>query len=615
MPLNYVKKKDQFIHILIYIPMKYIFKYLNRLACFSLLVFLIACSTHQGPQKQARLKGPAAEKSSATRQTAIIHPSQDIEDAVGSIAEPEESASEEIEALNKPGAWDDRGSSAADGAAVATGFELSGYDFPITINKQVSYYLDLFQGKQHELFARWLARSSRYVPAIEKELAKAGLPKDLAYLAMIESGFNPSAVSHAGAKGLWQFMPDTGRRYELSISSWVDERLHPEKSTQAAIQYLGRLYSQFDDWHLAVAAYNAGEGSISKAIKSRNTSDFWKIAASESLFQETKRYVPKLIAAIIIARNPEAYGFTDIEYQVPHSYEVVQVPASTNLAAVADTASIPVVKLKALNNELLKNVTPPSQKQYALRIPVGTKDLIVSNLHNLQSSPANMGYATHVVRKGETLTTISKRYKVSKTDLLKANNLRVAKLKQGQRLQIPGSAPTLIVADNRRNPQKKAETAPVAIHSSKSVASSSYTIKKGDTLKKVAQQQGVTVEQIKKWNKLKNDRSFQQGQKIVLYKEIGSPNKPTLASAAQKMQPVKMTASKQKKPADNSIAQLVPSGKKTAASTQSWYVVQQGDSVWTIAQRFNISVNNIVQWNRLQSHNLQIGNRLLVKKG
>ena len=222
-------------------------------------------------------------------------------------AEPEETAQEELEALNEPGAWEYGANQTY--SLEKLGIDPSKYDFPITVNKQVLYYLSLFQGKQRKSFSYWLARSSMYRPYIEAELKKAGLPLDLVFLAMIESGFNPSAYSPAKACGLWQFIEGTGSRYGLKIDSWVDERREPEKATKAATRYLSQLYSQFDDWYLAVAAYNAGEGKIDTAMKTFNAKDFWEVASSEGIFMETKRYVPKLIAAIIIARNPEKYGF------------------------------------------------------------------------------------------------------------------------------------------------------------------------------------------------------------------------------------------------------------------------------------------------------------------
>ena len=199
------------------------------------------------------------------------------------------------------------------------------YDFPVVMNRQVEMYLDLFQGQQRKYFKNWLIRSGRYLPMIQKELSEAGLPLDLAYLAMIESGFNQRAYSRSHAVGLWQFMQGTGRDYSLTIDRYVDERRDAVKSTSAAVAYLKNLYGEFGDWHLAVAAYNGGPGTIRRAIKRTKTNDFWKIAQKKALRLETKRYVPKLIAAIIIAKDPEAYGFMDITYEPPLSFETITV--------------------------------------------------------------------------------------------------------------------------------------------------------------------------------------------------------------------------------------------------------------------------------------------------
>ena len=366
-----------------------------------LLVSLSACSPHT--------KQTALNKSSANA-TDIASQAEDASTAV----EPEETAQEELAALNQPGAWEFGKSGEPGSSPLPKDLDLSGYDFPITINKQVLYYLDLFQGKQRDYFTHWLARSSLYLPAIQEELKKAGLPQDLAYLAMIESGFNPSAYSPADASGLWQFIEGTGRTYGLKIDSWVDERREPDKATKAAIRYLSRLYTEFDDWYLAVAAYNTGEKRIGNAIKNYNTKDFWEIAGSEGIYLETKRYVPKLIAAILIARNPEKFGFTDIKYQQPQQYEIVDVPGGVDLEAVAVSANITVKRLRTLNNELLKNQTPQKIKNYALRIPTGTKELVASNLDRLHPVATTI-YTTHTVKNGETLTTICSLYNISKT--------------------------------------------------------------------------------------------------------------------------------------------------------------------------------------------------------
>lgn len=607
-------------------------------AVFCSFFLLTSCSSHQKTTKHPGL-GTSGSGIAANEAPCAL-PSGDVEDVEEStLPEPEQSAKEEIAALDKLGDWSGAKAMPAS-AALATGYELSGYDFPVVLNKQVNYYLELFQGKQRNDFARWLARSSRYVPAIEKELVKAGLPRDLAFLAMIESGYNPSAVSCAGAGGLWQFMPATGRQYDLTINAWVDERREPEKATKAAIRYLSRLYRQFNDWHLAVAAYNTGEGKIEQAMRAENTSDFWELAASEGIYLETKRYVPKLIAAIIIARNPAAYGFDNIEFQPAHRYEVVHVPANTDLVAVAGTAGTSVKQLRTLNNELLKNHTPPQGKQYALRVPLGCKDLVVANIDKLRLQPAksSIAYANHIVKKGETLNAIAKRYQVSIAQLQKSNKMKGSQLRAGQRLHIPVAAGSTLVA------RKTTKQPDALVAGTQTGNKQAYRVQKGDTLEKIARKHGVSVAELKKWNTGKDNRSLQAGQNLTLYAAAAVKSSRAASSGATRVAALttaaktsvqKANAAPAIKQQETGIVALTPkvSGKsetvrtvaqpkivskqpaKKAGAAKSWYVVQNGDSMWTIAKKFSVSVADIREWNKLSSNKLQVGNRLVVRRG
>jgi len=314
--------------------------------------------------------------------------------------------------------------------------EAKPYAFPLKMNDQVEYYLDFFQNRHRKTFAKWLARSSRYLPMIKKELAQAGLPEDLAYLPMIESGFNTTVSSRASAVGTWQFMRATGKNYGLKVNEYVDERCDPEKSTKAAVAYLSNLYKEFDSWHLAVAAYNAGEGKIRKAMKQSDTDDFWEIAQSQYIHSETKLYVPQLIAAIMIAKDPGKYGFDGIDYDEPLDYDTVHVPCGTSLKAVALACALPEEEILALNRHLSKAITPPSEANYPVRVPPGKKELVTKNLPKVRQVKVTE-FNTHEVKRGETLTTISRKYKLSKTTLLKANNLEQERLSLGQHLRIP----------------------------------------------------------------------------------------------------------------------------------------------------------------------------------
>ena len=613
-------------------------KSLRRAALVGAFVLLCSCSSHQ----QTLTHSPLDIRDNTMAEG--ILPSDDVEDIEAEPAEPEEYAGEEIAALNRLGGWDE---SPVDGDGRVGGYVLSKhhYDFPVVINRQVGYYLDLFRGKQREMFARWLDRSAQYVPAIEPELAKAGLPRDLAYLAMIESGYNPSAVSHAGAGGLWQFMPATGRHYDLVINSWVDERRDPEKATRAAIRYLGNLYRQFGDWHLAVAAYNTGEGNVDRAIREHGTANFWDLAAKEGLYRETRHYVPKLIAAIIIARDPATYGFDAPSPGRAQRSEIVRVPGNTDLRAAAETLGVSLRQMRSLNNELLRDVTPPNGGRYALRVPEGGATLIAANIERLQHRPAptyagRSGYATHVVRKGDTLHAVSQRYGVSMTNLLKANKLRTSRLLAGQRLRIPTRGAVMAA---KNDPTRS----PAVMASIRKPAKQVHQIRKGDTLSGIAKKYGVSEIQIRQWNKLSPKRALAAGQKLTLYRNapVVADNRAGRAGSASGGKQVALigagksrnaapvavvsTAGKggretvRKAPeakkgtgAKSLIAQSkAGGGQAPKAAKPSWYVVKKGDSMATIARKFSVSVNDIRQWNKLSSNKLQVGNRLLVRKG
>lgn len=253
------------------------------------------------------------------------------------------------------------------------------FDMPIQVNQEVRRYIYYFSTDRKAIFTRYLSRSTRYLPMIKKVFAEYGLPEDLAYLAMIESGFTNKARSHANAVGMWQFIRGTAVRYRLTVDNTVDERRDPEKATDAAARYLLDLYKQFGSWYLAAASYNCGEGRVQKEIN-RNTDlkNFWELSNNYCLPNETKNYVPQMIAATIIAKNPEKYGFKNIPYQPPLKYEVVKVTESTSLQAAAVAATTNYDEISALNPELLRDSTPGGT--YLLKIPPGKKEAFGKNI-------------------------------------------------------------------------------------------------------------------------------------------------------------------------------------------------------------------------------------------
>jgi membrane-bound lytic murein transglycosylase D len=320
--------------------------------------------------------------------------------------------------------------------------------YPLVLNSQVQYFVDRFTGARREVVDTWFTRSGRYLNMIRDVLRRHDMPEELAFVAMIESGFNPLAVSRAGAKGLWQFMAGTARRYGLRVDQWVDERLDPEKSTLAAVAYLRDLYVQFGSWHLAQAAYNAGEMRIVRAIKGVGSTDFWALARSAFLRTETKEFVPQIQAATMIGREPERYGF-EVSEPGRTRVEIVRVPPSTSLHKLAASAGVSLETLRALNPVLVRAVTPP-RESYDLRVPASSREAVLIALAPpkpaavARASARNGGRAiagdVHVVKPRDTVSAIAKRYGVTVADVLRWNSLGEDDfIRPGDRLRVAGT--------------------------------------------------------------------------------------------------------------------------------------------------------------------------------
>jgi soluble lytic murein transglycosylase-like protein len=272
-------------------------------------------------------------------------------------------------------------------------------DVPVAKNKEVKAYLVYFTTERKNTIRNYLARSTRYLPMIREVFQEHGLPEDLAYLAMIESGYNPHAYSHAHACGLWQFIQGTGRRYGLAINNYVDERRDPVKATHAAAKYLLDLYKQFGSWYLAAASYNCGENRVQREIDASTHKNFWELSANQRLPNETKNYVPQMIAATIIAKNPDKFGFKNIPYQPRLQYDTIKVNEPTSLKAAAIACNVPAEEIAFLNPELRKGVTPPDQAQYVLKIPKNTTELFARNIQMARmEAPAGASAAVQTAR-------------------------------------------------------------------------------------------------------------------------------------------------------------------------------------------------------------------------
>jgi membrane-bound lytic murein transglycosylase D len=315
------------------------------------------------------------------------------------------------------------------------------YDIPVEMQPLVAQYIRFFQGPGRKWFRVWMSRSSRYIPMMAPLLEASGLPRDTVYLAMIESGFSPEAFSWARAAGPWQFISSTGKRFGLRQDFWVDERRDPLKATRAAGRYLRELHDSLGTWYLAWAGYNAGGEKLRRLVERRGTDDFWELSEGRGLAKETKHYVPKLIACALVAKHPKAFGFSDEEFsfQEPLTFEEVPVAEPTDLEVLARAAAVPVEDIRALNPELRRWCSPPATKEqpYLLRVPQGRREVFLTNLSKV-SPHDRLTFRIHRVARGDTLSHIAVTYHSAPEAIALFNHLKnVRALRVNTELAIP----------------------------------------------------------------------------------------------------------------------------------------------------------------------------------
>jgi membrane-bound lytic murein transglycosylase D len=323
------------------------------------------------------------------------------------------------------------------------------YD-PAVNQQNVQFFVDRFTTARRDIVGLWFQRSPQYLGMILPVFRSRGLPDELAYTAMIESGFNPRAVSRVGAKGLWQFMAPTARLYGLRVDRWVDERLDPEKSTVAAAAYLRDLHTRYGSWELAQAAYNAGAVTVDRAVRKTGSTDFWTLARTKLLKRETKDFVPAIHACVVIGRDPGQYGFESKATPIWPEFELVSMPPGTDLKKVAATSGVPLQELRALNPTLIRGVTPPG-KPWDVRVPSGTRESVMAALTH-RKKPVQMASAgrrtsgsaeIHIVRPRDTVASIAKQYGVSVGNVVRWNNLDSGDaIRPGDRLRVTAQSPS-----------------------------------------------------------------------------------------------------------------------------------------------------------------------------
>jgi len=493
--------------------------------------------------------------------------------------------------------------------------------FPFVYNEDVRKYIDLYAQKRRALTSRLLGLAAYYFPIFEEKLDKYNLPLELKYLAVIESALNPVAVSRAGAAGLWQFMFNTGKLYGLEVSSYVDDRYDPYKATTAACEHFIDLYKIYNDWALVLAAYNAGAGNVNRAIrKAGGEMDYWKIR--KFMPRETQSYVPVYIAASLVLSHAAEHNI----YPVYPGYlftktDTITVKEKIDFKQIAQSINIPEDELIALNPCFKKNVIPATpEKTYQVVLPFNkigeflsneeeiykfkTLEQLIQEDYAARNNVKTIYSAEHIVKKGESLGVISKKYNCTVNEIMKWNKLKNTNIHPGQRL---------VVGDV----QAAVSLPKPPLHTTKEY----YTVCSNETLREVAEKYNCTVDNLRLWNNIKN-LNITQGQQLVIHIPVLEPVKET--NIVEELANIENHKEEDQNSFDlkaEDISNIAPDTVKTVdlikpANKQEepkyiYHVVQKGDTLWNIAQRYSsVTVDDIKKLNKLTNNNLKLGQKL-----
>lgn len=437
-------------------------------------------------------------------------------------------------------------------------------DIPLDPHPSVDKWINYFTGRGREHMTAYLERSSRYLPLMKSVLKENGLPENLVYVALIESGFSPTALSRANAVGYWQFIYGTGKRYGLRVDGFVDERRDPVLSTRAAANYFKDLYSLFGSWHLALAAYNSGEYRVNRAVLRHYNRNFWLLSSKKALPRETRNYIPKLIAAIHISKNPKKYGFKDIDYQSAINYELLKINKPISLFKLAQQINSSQEEIKRLNPSYKGEYVPIYEKESYIRIPVGLLSQAQASLDKIQMNQPKYAYHYHYwyrVRRGDSLSRIARRHKTSIKKLRRANNMwNTSFLRVGQKLKIPTRK---LVAK-----QTSSKRAPASAKNQEF-----HIVKKGQSLSRIARLYGLSLSSLKKLNGIQGKRIIHPGDKIRIRAKVAQQEGPT------------------------------------------YHLVQKGETLIYIAKKYNISLPKLMKSNSMNFKSVLLtGTRLIIPK-
>ncbi len=465
-------------------------------------------------------------------------------------------------------------------------------NIPTEVNPLVEKWIAYFQGRGRPHMERYLSRSTRYEKLMKKVLRDNGLPEDLFYIAMIESGFSSRATSHAAAVGYWQFIRGTGKRYGLKIDKFVDERRDPVLATQAAADYFKGLYSVFGSWYLAMASYNVGENRVKKEVMAHYTRDFWELAKKRRFPRETINYIPKFIAAKLIAKNPAKFGFEDVDYMPPIEFDSVAIKNPVNLRLMAEKMNFNYEDFKALNPKFKGEVAPLIGGALELRIPVGQKEIAVaaadaSYVQKVEYVADAGDTQIYRIKSGDSLYTIARKYRTTVAYLRDINDLPKGKLLRiGMRLQVPDRTPLAERGGRRTIASATKVEAPLSNLTKIEGPARYYIVQSGDSLFTIAKRYNTTVDELKKINGLRRGKTLRVGAKL------------RLPGAAEEAATDKSSSSRK---------------AKVAAKKVVKHTVRRGENLSSIADRYNVDVSDIKKSNKLRNPSkLFVGSRLVI---
>ncbi len=502
------------------------------------------------------------------------------------------------------------------------------------INPSVDKWINYFTGRGRKYMQVYLERSSRYIPMMKGVFRERGMPEELVYIALIESGFSPTAFSHASAVGYWQFIRDTGKRYNLKIDPYVDERRDPILSTQAAASYLGTLYGMMGDWYLALGSYNAGENRIMKAVRNRKTRNFWELAAMRrALPRETANYIPKFIAAVHIARDPAKYGFTNIDFHPEFEFESVTITKPVSLELLATAMNIPYEDLKKMNPRYKSDYVPVySDRQNAVRVPVGqTANALLAMEKSYSEAPRRYiaSFDFYKVRRGDTLSGIARKFRTSIARIRDLNDWQGRKtfIKIGQRIKVPEDGPMNAKLDTQKPTVSETEVANNSERDPDSVgliAGAFYVVRRGDTLISIASRHGISLGDIRRLNNLQNRSKVRVGERLVVQKTSSAANMHRAAGLARASAASVKSATRSALNSSDELAKIANAQRSKSAKTskvasissaKKHHVVKVGENLTTIAKQYGVTVGDIAKTNALNNRaKLFVGRSLLIPR-